>query len=82
MEVTLLFTALLSAFMIALAVRVLDLKGSPVTKSFHKPDRQIGPNDLEIAILGHAFDFSKVFKHSFYLSTFPLVRNTCKNKTK
>lgn len=82
MEVTLLFTALLSAFMIALAVRVLDLKSSPVTKSFHEPDRQIDPNDLEIAILGHAFDFSKVFKYSFYLSTFSLGRNTCKNKTK
>ena len=53
MEVTLLFTALLSAFMIALAVRVLDLKDSPVTKSFHKPDRQIYPKDLERAIRGH-----------------------------
>ena len=53
MEVTLLFTAFLSAFMIVLAVRVLDLRGSPVTKSFHKPDRQIDPNDLERAIRGH-----------------------------
>ena len=53
MEVTLLFTTFLSAFMIVLAVRVLDLRGSPVTKSFHKPDRQIDPNDLERAIRGH-----------------------------
>ena len=53
MEVTLLFTSVLSVFMIVLAVRVLDLRGSPVTKSFHKPDRQIDPNDLERAIRGH-----------------------------
>ena len=53
MEVTLLFTTVLSVFMIVLAVRVLDLRGSPVTKSFHKPDRQIDPKDLERAIRGH-----------------------------
>ena len=53
MEVTLLFAIILSAFMIVLAVRVLDLRGSPVTKSFHKPDRKIDPQDLERAIRGH-----------------------------
>ena len=53
MEVTLLFTVILSVFMIILAVRVLDLRGSPVTKPFHKPDRQIDPKDLERAIRGH-----------------------------
>jgi hypothetical protein len=39
--------------MIILAVRVLDLRGSPVTKFFHKPNREIDPNDLERAIRGH-----------------------------
>ena len=53
MEVTLLFTVILSVFMIILAVRVLDLRGSPVTKPFHKPYRQIDPKDLERAIRGH-----------------------------
>ena len=53
MEVTLIFTIVLSLFMIILAVRVLDLRGSPVTKSFHKPDRKIDPQDLERAIRGH-----------------------------
>ena len=53
MEVTLLFAAILSAFMIVLAVRVLDLRGSPVTKSFHRPDRVIDPLELERAIRGH-----------------------------
>ena len=53
MEVTITFTVFLSLFMIILAVRVLDLRGSPVTKSFHKPDRKIDPQDLERAIRGH-----------------------------
>ena len=53
MEVTLLFAAILSAFMIVLAVRVLDLRGSPVTKSFHRPGRVIDPIELERAIRGH-----------------------------
>ena len=53
MEVTLLFAAILSAFMIVLAVRVLDLRGSPVTKFFHKPGRVIDPLELERAIRGH-----------------------------
>ena len=53
MEITLTFTTILAIFMIILAVRVLDLRGSPVTKSFHKPNRQIDPNDLERAIRGH-----------------------------
>ena len=53
MEITLTFSTILSIFMIILAVRVLDLRGSPVTKSFHKPNREIDPNDLERAIRGH-----------------------------
>ena len=53
MEVTLLFAAILSAFMIVLSVRVLDLRGSPVTKSFHRPGRVIDPLELERAIRGH-----------------------------
>ena len=53
MEITLTFTTILAIFMIILAVRVLDLRGSPVTKSFHKPNREIDPNDLERAIRGH-----------------------------
>ncbi|MDC3019355.1 MAPEG family protein [Gammaproteobacteria bacterium] len=53
MEVTITFTVFLSLFMIVLAVRVLDLRGSPVTKFFHKRNREIDPNDLERAIRGH-----------------------------
>ena len=53
MEVTITFTVFLSLFMIVLAVRGLDLRGSPVTKFFHKRNREIDPNDLERAIRGH-----------------------------
>ena len=53
MEVTLTFATVLSLFMIILSFRVLDLRGSPVTKFFHKPNREINPNDLERAIRGH-----------------------------
>ena len=53
MEVTITFAALLSLFLIVLSFRVLDLRGSPVTKFFHKPNREIDPNDLERAIRGH-----------------------------
>ena len=53
MEITLTFTTILAIFMMILAVRVLDLRGSPVTKSFHKPNREIDLNDLERAIRGH-----------------------------
>jgi len=53
MEVTLTFATVLSLFMIILSFRVLDLRGSPVTKFFHKPNREIDPNDLERAIRGH-----------------------------
>ena len=53
MEVTITFAAILSLFLIVLSFRVLDLRGSPVTKFFHKPNREIDPNDLERAIRGH-----------------------------
>ena len=55
MEVTITFTVFLSLFMIVLAVRVLDLRGSPVTKFLHKRNREIDPNDLERAIRGHGY---------------------------
>ena len=53
MEVTLTFASVLSLFLIVLSFRVLDLRGSPVTKFLHKRNREIDPNDLERAIRGH-----------------------------
>ncbi|MEL0047417.1 MAG: MAPEG family protein [Gammaproteobacteria bacterium] len=52
-EITLLFTALLSVFLIILSFRVLDLRGSPVTKWLHAADRRIEQETLERAIRGH-----------------------------
>ena len=53
MEVTLTFATILSVFMLILSVRVLDLRGSPVTKAFHSKERVIDQQVLERAIRGH-----------------------------
>ena len=52
-EITLLFTVALSVFLIILSFRVLDLRGSPVTKWLHGADRRVEPETLERAIRGH-----------------------------
>ena len=52
-EITLIFTTILSAFMIILSVRVLDLRRSPVTKFLHKPNRIIDDETLQRSIRGH-----------------------------
>ena len=53
MEATLTFSIIFSVFMLILSVRVLDLRGSPVTKAFHDPERKIDHQVLERAIRGH-----------------------------
>lgn len=53
MEVTLTFATILSVFMLILSVRVLDLRGSPVTKAFHSTEREIDLRVLDRAIRGH-----------------------------
>jgi uncharacterized membrane protein YecN with MAPEG domain len=53
MEVTLTFATILSVFMLILSVRVLDLRGSPVTKAFHSTEREIDQRVLDRAIRGH-----------------------------
>ena len=53
MEVTLTFATILSVFMLILSVRVLDLRGSPVTKAFHSAEREIDQRFLDRAIRGH-----------------------------
>ena len=52
-ETTLTFAAILSVFMIVLSVRVLDLRGSPVTKFLHKSNRVFDDDTLERSIRGH-----------------------------
>ena len=53
MEITLTFATILSVFMLILSVRVLDLRGSPVTKAFHSTEREIDQRVLDRAIRGH-----------------------------
>ena len=53
MEITLTFATILSVFMLILSVRVLDLRGSPVTKAFHSSERVIDQRVLDRAIRGH-----------------------------
>lgn len=52
-EITLIFTTILSSFMIILSFRVLDLRGSPVTKFLHKPNRIVDDETLQRSIRGH-----------------------------
>ena len=52
-EVTLIFATILSSFMILLSIRVLDLRGSPVTKFLHKPNRVVDDKTLQRSIRGH-----------------------------
>ena len=52
-EVTLFFTTILSILLLILSVRVLDLRGSPVTKFMHASGRQIDQQTLQRAIRGH-----------------------------
>ena len=53
LEVTLIYTILLIVFLLILTIRVLDLRGSPVTKFLHQPDRVVNPETLERAIRAH-----------------------------
>ena len=53
-DVTHTFTVILSIFMLILSVRILDLRGSPVTNFLYKPERKIDQQTLEIAIRGLA----------------------------
>ena len=53
LEVTLIYTILLIVFLLILTIRVLDLRGSPVTKFLHAADRVVNPETLERAIRAH-----------------------------
>ena len=52
-EVTLFYTTIISIFLLVLSIRVIDLRGSPVTKFMHTAERKIEEQTLERAIRGH-----------------------------
>ena len=52
-EITITYTIVLIIFMLILAFRVIDLRGSPVTKFLHSDDRVVDEDTLYRAVRAH-----------------------------
>ena len=52
-EITLIFTTILSVFMLVLAVRVINLRISPATKFMQNDETDISEETLNRAVRGH-----------------------------
>ena len=72
LEITLAYTILLVFFTLVLAIRVLDLRNSPVTKFLHSPNRQIDPEMLQRAIRAHGnlIEYAPLFLILLFLCEF------------
>ena len=53
LDITLSYTIILITFMLILAFRIIDLRGSPVTKFLHSEERVIDEDTLYRAVRGH-----------------------------
>ena len=53
LDITLSYSIILITFMLILAFRVIDLRGSPVTKFLHSQDRVVDEDTLYRAVRGH-----------------------------
>ena len=53
LDITLSYSIILITFMLILAFRIIDLRGSPVTKFLHSEDRVVDEDTLYRAIRGH-----------------------------
>ena len=53
LDITLSYTIILITFMLILAFRIIDLRGSPVTKFLHPEDRVVDEDTLYRAVRGH-----------------------------
>ena len=53
LDITLSYTIILITFMLILAFRIIDLRGSPVTKFLHSEDRIVDEDTLYRAVRGH-----------------------------
>ena len=53
LDVTLSYSIILITFMLILAYRIIDLRGSPVTKFLHSQDRVVDEDTLYRAVRGH-----------------------------
>ena len=52
-DITLSYSIILITFMLILAFRIIDLRGSPVTKFLHSEDRIVDEDTLYRAVRGH-----------------------------
>ena len=53
LHITLSYSIILITFMLILAFRIIDLRGSPVTKFLHSDDRVVDEDTLYRAVRGH-----------------------------
>ena len=53
LDITLSYSIILITFMLILAFRIIDLRGSPVTKFLHSEDRVVDDDTLYRAVRGH-----------------------------
>ena len=53
LDITLSYSIILITFMLILAFRIIDLRGSPVTKFLHSEDRIVDEDTLYRAVRGH-----------------------------
>lgn len=72
LEITLIFSILLVIFTLVLTIRVIDLRESPVTRSFHSSDRKINPLMLQRAIRAHGnlLEYAPLFLILLFLCEF------------
>ena len=53
LDITLSYSIILITFMLILAFRIIDLRGSPVTKFLHRENRVVDEDTLYRAVRGH-----------------------------
>ena len=53
LDITLSYSIILITFMLILAFRIIDLRGSPVTKFLHSENRVVNEDTLYRAVRGH-----------------------------
>ena len=72
LEITLSFSILIGVFALVLTVRVIDLRDSPVTRSFHSANREINPLMLQRAIRAHGnlLEYAPLFLILLFLCEF------------
>ena len=62
-DITITYTIILIIFMLILAFRIIDLRGSPVTKFLHSDDRSVDEDTLYRAVRAHGnlIEYAQLF---------------------